>query len=326
MNCSTIHSSNIHLLECHKVLDRLKKLDSPVGEGQFGKVYILDDLNYAIKVIPKKKDDDLFSSDSSANEYDSEDNYESEDNDEDNDDEEGTSEEEFVNEVDSLARVVSCPNVIKYYGYYEDNNYYYLVTEAIRGKEIKNKSNETNNNNNNNNNDKRLEFVKQIVKGLQCIHESGVAHNDISLSNIMYDAGKDMYFFIDFGLSCSADCDGVYPGSDYYKGPEFTNNNYTKSITLDKLQKNDLWALGLVILQEILWFYKDGKTFKRDGDIWYELDFATQSFKQRKDVLQIMKETIPRMIKLASAQTNNNYITDLLTSLLKINPHERSLL
>ena len=53
MSCQIVDSPNISLIKCHDLLDKLKRIEHPVGEGQYGKVYIIDDLNYAIKVIPK---------------------------------------------------------------------------------------------------------------------------------------------------------------------------------------------------------------------------------------------------------------------------------
>jgi serine/threonine protein kinase len=330
MSCDTVSASNVNLIECHNMLDRLQKVEGPVGEGQFGKVYIFKDLNYAIKVIPKQNKDyesvdswgeesnsDFGSSDFGSSDFESSD-FESSDL-----ESEGTSAMEFFNEVESLEKVISCPNIIKYYGYYEDENYYYLVTEAIYGKEIKEREikgvirKDI------------LEFVKQIVKGLSCIHDSGVAHNDISLGNIMYDNTKQIYLFIDFGLSCvNGECDGIEPGNSYYSAPEFLlSKNEIKLSSLERLQKNDLWSLGIVILQEVLWFYIDGNSFKKEGDIWFELDFATQTIKQRKDLISIIDETLPGIIDLAYKETNKNeYIKNLLESLLQFDPSKRKLI
>jgi len=323
MSCDTVSASDVNLIECHTMLDKLQKIEGPVGEGQFGKVYIFKDLNYAIKVIPKLNSEDYESwSDGDLGSSFGSNESSSSDSSDDIESEEGTSEMEFFAEVESLEKIITCPHVIKYYGYYEDENYYYLVTEAIYGKEIKEREIKAVVKEN------VLEFIKQIVKGLGCIHDSGAAHNDISLGNIMYDNTKQMYYFIDFGLSCvNSECHGVEPGSSYYSAPEFLLGKVSNNTPLKNLQKNDLWALGLVIIQEILWFYNDGNTFKNEGDIWFELDFATQTIKQRRELMSIISETLPRMIDLVYKETNkNDYIKGLLKSLLQIDPVKRELI
>ena len=82
-----------------------------------------------------------------------------------------------------------------------------------------------------------------------------------------------------------------------------------------------------MIIQQILWFYIDEKRFKNEGDIWFELDFATQTIKQRKDLISIINETLPKMIDLSYKETNRNeYIKKLLESLLQIDPTNRRLI
>lgn len=341
MSCNIFNKGTPNLIECHDMLDKLKKVTAPIGQGKQGKVYILEDLNYAIKVIPKIKHKNIL--DDEAEDYESdvlfdttysdEDNtYDGGDRDEDGDevgddhhneedyedndeeddeDDEGTSEEEFSSEVEILNKI-KCPNVIKYYGAYEDEDNYYLVTEAIKGSHLKNFKFEER---------EIIECVKQMVKGLQCIHKAGIAHNDINLDNIMYDDKKSIYY-IDFGLSC-AECENKDTGNDFYTAPEFLSNfNYKKNMTLEKLQKNDLWALGLVIIQIILW---------EEKNLQKELEFARNFINpyintEKEDILTIIKKTLLNVMKKVSLKINNEYIINLLKSLTEIDPKKRKLI
>ena len=44
---------------------------------------------------------------------------------------------DFLNEIDIL-KTVDHPNVLKYYEYFEDKNYYYIITEYCSGGEVMN--------------------------------------------------------------------------------------------------------------------------------------------------------------------------------------------
>lgn len=305
MSDCLIVEEKLSLIDCHIMLNHLKKSKGPVGEGQSGKVYILPDINYAIKVIPKREENRGSDSDEAIDEDDS-----SEDIDEDEDEIDGTSEEDFFSEIDALNGI-NCPHTIKYYGYYEDDSNFYLVTEVINGVNLENI-------------DEKMfekvqliECIKQLVTGLTCIHNSGFAHNDIKLQNIMYD-NQHNFYFIDFGLTCS-DCEGVLPGNDSYQAPEFiTNKNYKNDITLLKLQINDLWGLGLVIIKIALW--------DEIKDIEQQLDFSRRARGNPSKLEDIINKTIPILIDKIYKRYNNSYIKDLLINLLKTNPYERKLI
>ena len=305
-----IVEEKLSLVDCHIMLDQLKKMKGPVGEGQSGKVYILPDLNYAIKVIPKRENDyqSYDSSGESSSDFSDADSS-SENEDDYEDDETGTSEEEFFSEIDALNNI-NCPNTIKYYGYYEDDDNYYLVTQSIEGPHLGNIDKNTYEK------IEIIECVKQLISGLTCIHNSGFAHNDIKLDNIMYD-NKNSFYFIDFGLTCS-ECAGILPGNDFYLAPEFsTVVNYKDEITVFKLQQNDLWALGLVIIQLALW-----EQMKEVND---QLEFGRRARGNPSKIEGIIKETIPTLIEKVYNKTNNVYIKNLLTSLMNTNPNERKL-
>ena len=92
--------------------------------------------------------------------------------------------------------------------------------------------------------DKALNYIKQIVIAVQCLHEGGIYHRDIKPDNIMFlDEEKTQIVLIDMGLATKKKHDTIRVGTPDYMPPEMRSAN----IQQYKCETADLYSLGIVI-------------------------------------------------------------------------------
>ena len=126
--------------------------------------------------------------------------------------------------------------VISLYGYFEDNDNYYLILEdadddlyyhrlTSAGKFLTLEEKTT------------LKYIKMVAIGLQYIHNNGIVHKDIKIENLVIRDGDIK--IIDFGLSeyINAQVDTFF-GTTEYKAPEIGDKAYATKET-------DIYALGV---------------------------------------------------------------------------------
>ena len=98
-------------------------------------------------------------------------------------------------------------------------------------------------------------IIKEMILGLQYMHDNGIAHSDIHASNIMVNVRESKIRYIDFGLACSkyADITECTAGCLGYRDPALPVD--TRIMTIEQAQKADIWALGVVICVLILYSF-----------------------------------------------------------------------
>ena len=141
------------------------------------------------------------------------------------------------NEVNILSNL-DHPNIVKYFGVYEDDYYIHILMEYLKGydlykiialkkytgfdeKDI-------------------CEIMYQLLQALSFIHNQNIIHRDIKPENILFANKKDYSTLklIDFGLSAYMDkCKNVV-GTPYYMAPEMTEGH--------SYPQSDIWSVGVI--------------------------------------------------------------------------------
>jgi serine/threonine protein kinase len=97
-------------------------------------------------------------------------------------------------------------------------------------------------------------ILRDIASGLATLHESGFAHRDIKLDNVMLEFSEDGEFvravIIDFGFTMRV-CEiprGSQQGSISYSAPEIPQSRFCS-------EKVDIWAFGVIIFAILHGYY-----------------------------------------------------------------------
>ncbi|CAD8184973.1 unnamed protein product [Paramecium pentaurelia] len=179
---------------------------------------------------------------------------------------------QIMNEITTL-RSLDHPNILKLYEVFKTNSTYYLVTEYIDGKNLKQLSNEIHQMQDNS----ILCLLKQLFEGLNFIHKNNIIHRDIKSANLILQ--KDgLLKIIDFGLACfDGDQLKDYPkcGTPGYCAPEILQNIGNKNQYDSKV---DVFSAGCVLYKLLT------------SKSLFEAETSKQVLKKNKNCLFHIKE------------------------------------
>lgn len=95
-------------------------------------------------------------------------------------------------------------------------------------------------------------IFNQIAKAIQHLHDQGVAHRDLKLSNILIDQ-RYTAKIIDFGFACqAADLQKVYCGTPSYMSPEIVEKKAYYG------RPADIWSIGVLLFTMVCGQYPFG--------------------------------------------------------------------
>ena len=163
----------------------------------------------------------------------------------------------YLNNEKAILEKLNHKNIVKFYDYFEDDNYAYFEMEYCNGGSLKNFLENYKNTYKNPFPPKLIQiFAKQIVEGLAYIHSKGIIHRDLKLDNILlhfknnnfYDYKNAEIKIIDFGLSSLGIATSIV-GSPNYMDPKILLK-INKAGGEEKLkkydEKADIWSLGAI--------------------------------------------------------------------------------
>lgn len=145
----------------------------------------------------------------------------------------------FVREVELLQQI-DHTNIIRYFDFYEDPHFLYVVMELCSGGEVFQKILEL----------KRFQesdasaIGRQMLSAVNYIHNLGICHRDIKAENFMFaeNSISSPLKMIDFGMATKFTPNQVLTelcGSPHYLSPELIGQKYNHSA--------DLWAFGVLL-------------------------------------------------------------------------------
>jgi hypothetical protein len=167
-----------------------------------------------------------------------------------------------------------------------------------------------------------INYTRQILLGLQCLHEHGFLHLDLTSNNIL--VNNDQIKIIDFGLSewknnpvvrCTPDLIYTKP----YRPIEHLLNYHIAS------KSSDIWALGCIVGEMINRnkLFSNSRTIENilsflgkplDIDLWYLTS---------KQITDLKNHKIPNKGCLPYPDTDNR-LNQLLLQTMTYNPSKRS--
>lgn len=157
----------------------------------------------------------------------------------DNEDGEWSNQAIFVREV-GLLQCIQHENIIRYYDFYEDVHFLYVVMELCRGGEVFSKIVELKRFSEKN----AASLGQQMLKAIEYIHMMKIAHRDIKAENFMLSEPRidSTVKMIDFGMACKFEDGQVLTelcGSPHYLAPELIGQKYN--------YRADVWAFGVLL-------------------------------------------------------------------------------
>ncbi|KAF4667445.1 hypothetical protein FOL47_003576 [Perkinsus chesapeaki] len=187
-------------------------LGRTIGEGTFGKVklgtHILTGEKVAIKILEKEKIVDI-------------------------------SDVERVSREIKILKLIRHPHIVQLYEIIETHRQLYLIMEYAPGGELFDYIVD----NQRVNEDEACKFFRQIICGVEKIHELGVVHRDLKPENLLLDEEKNIKI-VDFGLSNTFDKGQLLKtacGSPCYAAPEMiAGKSYVPYMC-------DIWSCGVIL-------------------------------------------------------------------------------
>ena len=135
------------------------------------------------------------------------------------------------------------PNIVKYFGTFEDEYYIHIVMEYLKGHDLEkiiSLKNYTGFDEKN-----MCQITMQLLKVLSFIHSKNIIHRDIKPENILFGNKRNFSSLklIDFGLATFSQQDNKSVGTPFYMSPE----------TIDGISTplSDMWSVGVIVYQMI---------------------------------------------------------------------------
>ena len=149
-----------------------------------------------------------------------------------------TNYELIQSEINILSKL-DHPNIVKYFGTFEDDFYLHIMMEYLQGHDLYKiislkdytKIEEKD----------MSQIIFKLLKTLIFLHSKNIVHRDIKPENILFSNKKDYSTLklIDFGLATQSVNDNKTVGTPYYMSPELI-----KGISTPKC---DVWSVGVIL-------------------------------------------------------------------------------
>ena len=145
----------------------------------------------------------------------------------------------LVEEV-SILRNQDHPNIVKVLEFYQNEKYFFIVTEFQEGGELFDRIMECQSFNE----EMARNVMEQVLSAVLYLHKHGFIHRDLKPENIIFETKdpKSKIKVIDFGTSCQYEQGSKLKkklGTPYYIAPEVLKRYYD--------EKCDVWSMGVIM-------------------------------------------------------------------------------
>jgi len=151
--------------------------------------------------------------------------------------------EDIKKEVTILSKI-SNPNIVKAYGYLEENETIYSVMEYLKGMDLERYLKE----HGSFSEEEAKDLLKQLIHGLKPIHKKNIIHRDIKPNNIIR-TPEGVYKIIDFS-SNKQYVDGKTTTITSYQNPIYTAPELTQKKTVIG-EFSDIYAMGMTLVRTL---------------------------------------------------------------------------
>lgn len=196
-----------------------------------------------------------------------------------------------------MTKSMACNNIIKMRSAFADKSNIYIVMDFASGHSLEKKIIPK---------ELWIHYAKKLIEAVKCIHNAGVAHNDIKLDNIVAEPFLQ-FKLVDFGFACMTNSDGdvsienqctFVVGTPAYISPEkLFGGKMTSTIAIS----SDVWAVGVVLFYLAYGRYPFNY---KDVDIMYahikidEPEFPASSPEiYRKIILPLLNKNVEQRMK-----------------------------
>ena len=148
---------------------------------------------------------------------------------------------ELIQSEISILSKLDHPNIVKYFGTFEDDFYLHIMMEYLNGQDLfkiitlkdYTKIEEKD----------MSQIIYKLFKTLIFLHTKNIVHRDIKPENILFSNKKDYSTLriIDFGLATQTVKDTKSVGTPYYMSPELIDGI--------SVPKSDVWSVGVIMYQ-----------------------------------------------------------------------------
>jgi len=170
-------------------------------------------------------------------------------------------------------------------------------------------------------------LILQVIRGLQHVHERGLAHRDVKLENIFIDQNCNLVLG-DFGFAREEENLRTELGTAGYMAPEIVGSGfYTKKV--------DIFAVGVIYFillagfppfmkcdQEDWWY---NKMMYGRWDRFWQAHCRTHKFsEEQKQIIQLMMQRYPRKRPSAIELLQHDYFRELTKSKSEVQDNIRA--
>jgi serine/threonine protein kinase len=185
-----------------------------------------------------------------------------------------------------IHRSLKHPNIIELCSWFEENEKIYNVIEYFESDDLSKSSLNV---------EDLCLVTKQIVAGLNYMHQQKIIHRDIKPQNILNNE-EGVVKIIDFDMVINSGDDIEMGGTPSYQSPETFENEFSTS--------QDMWALGATLYEII-----SGKMF-----------ITKKGWASMAEILRLKQEDINRRI---DKEILDGELKEIIKGVMRINTEER---